>query len=209
MRSNEVADILVESGSYVNTRHTGENPTLLPDGSTVPVYLSCRRLFSQPEYRSKIEIALTETIEESYPSTDLIVGVATAGIGWAHAVASALNMPMAYVRSGKKGYGLGGLVEGNPIEGSNAVVIDDVLFSGKSVFGASEALMEEKKITTAGYMGIVALNSEGVSEYRQRGLQAAVLTGHQELVASALIHNHITGEEADIMRKFYQGTSIY
>lgn len=208
MRSNEVADILIESGSYVNTRHTGESPILLPDGSTVPVYLSCRRLFSQPKYRSKIEAALTETIEESYPSADLIVGVATAGIGWAHAVASALNMPMAYVRSGKKGYGVGGLVEGDPSEGSNAVVIDDVLFSGKSVFGASEALMEEKKITTAGYVGIAALNGEGVSEYTQRGLQAAVLTDYQELVASALLHSHITAEEADVMRNFYQGTSI-
>lgn len=208
MDKNEIADLLVESGSYVNTRITGEEPVLLPDGSTVPVYLSCRLLFAQPNYRNKIEEELIELVKDFYPSADVIVGVATAGISWAHAVASALNMPMAYVRSGKKGHGIGGLVEGGPVEGGHAVVIDDVLFSGKSVFDASEALMQEKQITTAGYIGIVSLNGGGTAEYEQLGYSAYTLSGYEELVSSAERHEQITSAEANAMRGFYKGTHL-
>lgn len=204
MGKPEIADILIESGSYINTRHTGEDPIRLPDGSTVPVYLSCRRLFAQPEYRKKIASEMVEAVETNYPSANIVVGIATAGIGWAYAIASELNLPMAYVRSGAKGYGVGGLIEGGPDNGGHAVVVDDVLFSGKSVFAASEALRAEKHITTAGYMAIAALNAGGASEYELQGHSVTVLTDHEDLVSSGERYGHLNTEEARLMREYYR-----
>ena len=197
------ADILIDNECYVNTNHTDEDPILLPDGSAMPVYLSCRRLFSRVRGRKEVETALAETVQQKFPGTDLVIGLATAGIGWGHAVASQLDLPFAYVRSSAKGYGMGKLVEGDPTEGSRAVIVDDVLYSGKSLFTAIDALEDEMNIQTVGAASIITLNGGGVEEYEEKGIPATSLTDYQHLVDSAKSRGIISGEEYNQMANIY------
>lgn len=208
MDRRRAADLLTEGGCYINTSQSGEPPIQLPDGSTIPVYLSCRRLIAQPQRRAEIETALSETVSKEFPSADLIVGIATAGITWAHAIASRLDLPMAYVRGQSKGYGVGKLVEGGPLPGANAVLVDDVLFTGKSIFGASKALMDEQEISTLGVASIATLNGEGVAAYRKRGIAAVALTDYDEILASGIDRNILSQDEAVVMRSFYQSSGL-
>jgi len=208
MDKERFADILVDSQCYVNTIRSNENPILLPDGSALPVYLSCRRLFSRVKGRKEVESALAEQVRRNFPKTDLIIGLSTAGIGWGYAVAAQLDLPFAYVRSSTKGYGLGGLVEGNPIVGSKAVIIDDVLNTGKSLFTAVDALRDEMNIQTIGVATIITLNGGGVKEYKERGITATALTDYRSLVDSALNKDVISDDECHKMVEIYTATKV-
>ena len=208
MGNRKAADILVENGCYINTRLTGEPDIKVPDGSSVRVYLSCRRLISKVEGRKQIEASLTELVRQEFQDMDLIVGLATAGIGWAHAVAANLELPLAYVRSGVKGYGVGKLVEGDPEPGSKAVVIDDVLYTGGSLFNAMTALREEKNINTIGAASIITLNGGGVDEYKSKGVNAAALTDHKALVKSAHEYEILSSEEVVAMLGHYASSMV-
>lgn len=208
MSNRNAAEILVQGGAYVNAVRNGEAAIELPDGSTVPVYLSCRRLISRPLERAEIESQLVEQVRNQFPSADLIVGLATAGIPWAHAVASELELPLAYVRSQTKGYGMGRLVEGDPAGQSNAVIIDDVLFTGASVFRAIDALTLEKNINIIGAASIASLNGEGVEAYRRSGLAAIALTNYQQILDSAVMHDILSAEEAVDMQRYYENSGL-
>ncbi len=206
--TQRAADILTSSGCYVNTSHAGEPPIALPDGSTVPVYLSCRRLISYPAERAEMIDMLTDIVKSNFPDANLIVGVATAGIVWAHGIASQLNLPLAYVRSSSKGYGLGKLVEGDPAHGSRAVIVDDVLYTGKSIKQACEAIKNEKAAVVEGIVGIASLNGKGAEEYRNAGYPAVTLTTYNEIVDSALQHDVINNDEATKLKRYYSGSGI-
>lgn len=208
MSKERIADILVDNQCYVNTNRTEEDPILLPDGSTVPVYLSCRRLFSKVSGRKEVETELAELVQREFPGTNLVIGLATAGIGWGHAVATQLDLPFAYVRSGTKGYGLGKLVEGDPATGSEAVIVDDVLYSGKSLFTAMDALRDEAGIRTIGAASIITLNGGGVEEYEAKGISAASLTDYQHLIDSAKNKDVISEDEHNQMLNIYASSKV-
>ena len=208
MNKERYADILVDNQCYVNTNRTDEEPIMLPDGSAMPVYLSCRRLFSRVDGRQEVETALAEMVNNEFPDTNLIVGLATAGIGWGHAVAAQLNLPFAYVRSSTKGYGLGQLVEGDPLAESKAVVVDDVLYTGKSLFTAIDALQDEKNIETVGAVSIITLNGGGVEAYKDRGVTAASLTDYEHLLDSARRKELVSQSEYSEMLGIYATSKV-
>lgn len=161
-----------------------------------------------PSARSAIEQALSDAVLRNFPDANLVVGLATAGISWAHAVAVRLSLPLAYVRSSKKGYGVGGLVEGNPAVNSKAVIIDDVFFSGASVFSAIEALVSEKSIDVVGGTSIITLNGLGVDEYRAKGLNAVSLTNYGQLLAAAVDAGVLSVREAKDMDNYYANSTL-
>lgn len=208
MNKEKYADILVDNQCYVNTNRTGEEPIMLPDGSAMPVYLSCRRLFSRVEGRQEVEAALSEMVGDEFPDANLIVGLATAGIGWGHAVATRLDLPFAYVRSSAKGYGLGKLVEGDPLAESKAVIIDDVLYTGKSLFAAIDALQNEKSIKTVGAASIITLNGGGIETYKDRGVAAASLTDYEHLLDSARSKELLSQGEYSEMLRIYATSKV-
>lgn len=208
MNKERYADILVDNQCYVNTNRTDEEPIMLPDGSAMPVYLSCRRLFSRVNGRQEVETALAEMVNNEFPDTNLIVGLATAGIGWGHAVAAQLNLPFAYVRSSTKGYGLGQLVEGDPLAESKAVVVDDVLYTGKSLFTAIDVLQDEKNIDTVGVASIITLNGGGIEAYKDRGVAAASLTDYEHLLDSARRKELVSQSEYSEMLRIYATSKV-
>jgi len=201
--SNFIADLLVESGCYVNAS-TDENLIQVPTGDLILAYLSCRLLISKVREREIIEEMLSEVVQKSFSSDSTVVGIATAGIPWGYGIASRLKLPMLYTRSNEKGYGLGGLIEGDVTESfSEAILVDDVLYTGSSVISAQKAL-EQKNIKTVGIVCIASLNDKVVEYFREQGIRVIALTNYNDILVSAENRKVLNQEEVNVMKMFYE-----
>ncbi|TGB04977.1 orotate phosphoribosyltransferase [Halobacillus salinus] len=108
-------------------------------GVRSPIYCDNRLTMSYPEIRRNIADAFVEKIDGDI---DVIAGCATAGIPHAAWVAERLDLPMVYVRSSAKKHGKGNQIEGAVRNGDRAIVIEDLISTGKSSIQAAEALRE-------------------------------------------------------------------
>jgi orotate phosphoribosyltransferase len=75
---------------------------------------------------------MCNVIFEQFPNAELLAGVATAGIAWGAMAADQLKLPFVYVRPKPKEHGLGNQVEGFFEAGQKAVVVEDLISTGKS-----------------------------------------------------------------------------
>ena len=80
--------------------------------------------------------------EVGVDAIDVVGGVATAGIPWAAWVAEALDKPMVYVRDAPKNHGKGQRVEGKLGPGQRAVIIEDLITTGKGCLSGVEGARE-------------------------------------------------------------------
>src|SRR5439155_12911713 len=109
-----------------------KEPFTWASGWKSPIYCDNRRILSQPFIRDYIKSELCNVIFEKFPDTELIAGVATAGIAWGAMVADQLKLPFIYVRPKPKEHGLGNQIEGDYTSGQRVVVLEDLVSTGKS-----------------------------------------------------------------------------
>ena len=118
------------------------NPFTWASGWKSPIYCDNRITLSHPSLRSKITDYLVQVIKESFPETNCVAGVATAGIPQGALVADRLDLPFIYVRSKPKSHGMENLIEGKLIPGQKVIVIEDLISTGGSSLKAVEAIRE-------------------------------------------------------------------
>lgn len=137
-----------------------ENPYTWSSGMKSPIYCDNRLIIAYPEIRKQVADELSSLIKEHYPEADLIAGTATAGIPHAAFVADHMNLPMCYVRSSAKGHGKAKQIEGLTEQSKKAVVVEDLISTGKSSIQSVLALRE------AGIevLGVVAIFSYGLKK---------------------------------------------
>lgn len=134
----QIAKILLkEKAVFLNP----DAPFTWTSGLKSPIYCDNRLLISHVEAREFIVRAFAELIRPLNP--DLIAGTATAGIPWGAWVAHELKLPFCYVRSGAKPHGRKNAVEGAVSSGQKAVLIEDLISTGKSSIEAALKLQEE------------------------------------------------------------------
>ena len=110
-----------------------DEPFTWASGIKSPIYCDNRLILTAPEARVHVESAIAETVKREYPEAEVLMGTSTAGIAHAAIAAHLLNMPMGYVRSGKKDHGRGNQIEGKLLPGQKVVVIEDLISTGGSV----------------------------------------------------------------------------
>ena len=115
-----------------------KEPFTFSSGIKSPIYCDNRVILGYPEAREKIVQGFLDIIDAE--NTDVIAGVATAGISWAAFIAEKLGKPMAYVRSKPKGHGVGRQIEGAETAGKKVAVIEDLISTGGSSINAAEVL---------------------------------------------------------------------
>ena len=99
-------------------------------GATFPYYVDLRPIISNPQVFHKILLAYADRVE---PLTfDRLAGIPYGSLPTATGLALHLNRPMIFPRKEVKAHGTQRVVEGNFIPGETAVVVDDILISGKS-----------------------------------------------------------------------------
>ncbi len=100
-------------------------------GAVFPYYIDLRRIISDPQLFHQVLTAYA--IEIQPLKFDRIAGIPYGSLPTATGLSLKLNRPMIYPRKEVKAHGTRRLVEGYFVAGETALVIDDVLITGKSV----------------------------------------------------------------------------
>ncbi len=178
------------------------NPFTWASGWRSPIYCDNRVTLSHPEVRSIIKSSLVALIREKYSSANLVAGVATAGIAQGALVAETLNLPFVYVRPEPKKHGMGRQVEGEVKAGQRAVVIEDLISTGKSSLNALPPLRQEG----CEIVGAAATFSYGfeVAEesFKKAGCALYSLSDYEALLKVALEKNLIQAHELETLRQW-------
>ena len=191
---DDIAELLVRSGCYVNANKTNDKLIKAPNGDIIPAYLSCRLAISDVKTRELLERGLIGRVKQEFKDDVTIAGMATAGIPWAHSIAQKLELPMLYVRSSEKAYGLKGLIEGNlKYASKKAIIVDDVLYTGDTVKKAQEVL-KQNGIETVGVACIATLRDKIVNDLTKNNIKVINLTHYTNLLEAAK-RNHILDEK--------------
>ena len=179
-----------------------DEPFTWASGIKSPIYCDNRLILTAPEARVHVESAIAETVKREYPEAEVLMGTSTAGIAHAAIAAHLLNMPMGYVRSGKKDHGRGNQIEGKLLPGQKVVVIEDLISTGGSVIEVVEAL----RASGAVVLGIVSIFTYGMQKGLDRLAAANVrnvsLTDLDTIAAIAVEENYIRAEDEARLLKF-------
>lgn len=110
----------------------------LASGVQSPFYIDIRRIISYPQAFQLVVQLYLEKIK--HLECDLVSGVPVAALPISTLLAWHLNKPMIYTRKEAKLHGTGQLIEGAFSAGQKAVLVEDVITSGKSIISAVEVL---------------------------------------------------------------------
>ena len=184
-----------------------QQPFTWASGIKSPIYCDNRLTLTAPEVRTDVEEALAFTISEKFPEVEVLMGTATAGIAHAAIVATLMNLPMGYVRSGAKDHGRTNRIEGKLEPGTKVVVVEDLISTGGSCIEVVEALRE----AGADVLGIVSIFTYGM----QRGVEKIAaantvnysLSNLDSLVEVAVEESYIAPEWKDRILAFRNNPS--
>ena len=119
-----------------------EQPFTWASGIKSPIYCDNRLILTAPRVREQVEAGLAELVKKHYPECEVLMGTSTAGIAHAAIVATILDLPMGYVRSGAKDHGRTNRIEGKLEQGQKVVVVEDLISTGGSCIEVVDALRE-------------------------------------------------------------------
>ena len=117
-----------------------QEPYCYTSGLLSPIYCDHRLIISCPEKRKRIVEAFLCLIEEKFLKFDVVAGIATAGIPYAAWIADRLNLPMIYIRTKAKTHGKHNKIEGKIQKDQEALIVEDLISTGKSAVTAGLAL---------------------------------------------------------------------
>src|SRR5205085_10779119 len=184
MSSNEkaVAERLLLTGAV---KLNLEEPFTWASGWKSPIYCDNRKVLSFPYIRDFIKSELCNLVFEKFPDAGMLAGVATAGIAWGAMVADQLKLPYVYVRPKPKEHGLGNQVEGYFEQGQKAVVIEDLVSTGKSSLEVVSVL-RNSGVEILGMVSIFTYQFPVAGEgFANAGLDYHTLTNYSSLIALA------------------------
>jgi orotate phosphoribosyltransferase len=176
-------------------------------GIKSPIYCDNRITLSYPEIRTFIRQNFVRAIEEQFPGSELIAGVATGGIPQGALVAQELGLPFVYVRSGKKDHGLTNQIEGEVRPGQQVVVVEDLISTGSSSLGAVHAL-REAGCRIAGMVAIFTYNlPKAVTAFEEANCRLVTLTDYETLILQAIETGYIQETDLKVLQDFKQRLS--
>lgn len=175
-------------------------PFLWTSGLRSPIYCDNRIILSYPAIRTYVRDELVKSLERHFPKPEIIAGVATGAIAIGALVADQMGLPFVYVRPEPKTHGRQNQIEGTARSGQNAIVIEDLISTGKSSLNAISALKE------AGLkvLGIQAIFSYGFKDahdaFEKENLQLFTLSNFDSLIDAAQNIGYITDKEMEQLK---------
>ena len=179
-----------------------KNPFTWTSGIKSPIYCDNRLILSFPEVRKYVADKMTEIVENKYGKDISIAGVATGAIAIGAMIAERLNLPYAYVRPEPKGHGLKNQIEGNIKKGSNVVVIEDLISTGKSSLNAINALKSEA-YNVMGMLSIFSYNFEFANKkFENENISINCLSDYNTLVELIQSEGKLDYQEINRLKKW-------
>jgi len=179
-----------------------QNPFTWASGWKSPIYCDNRITLSYPSIRNYIRENLVNQIEDLYGKPDVIVGVATGAIGIGALVADVLNLPFCYVRPEAKKHGRQNKIEGHIEKGQTAIIVEDLISTGKSSLLAVDAL-REAEVKVKGMVAIFTYGFDVAEEnFKNANVTLNSLSNYENLLQLAEKSNYITSSEATLLSKW-------
>jgi orotate phosphoribosyltransferase len=174
-------------------------PFTWASGWKSPIYCDNRKVLSFPYVRDFIKSELCNVIFEKFPEAGLLAGVATAGIAWGAMAADQLKLPYIYVRPKPKEHGLGNQIEGFYDKGQKAVIIEDLVSTGKSSLQVVDVL-KEAGLEIAGMVSIFTYGFAATDEaFKKAGVELQPLTDYPTLIELAIEKGMITADQQVVL----------
>ena len=179
-----------------------EKPFQWSSGIYSPIYCDNRIILSYPKIRKLVCDCFVEIIKKKYNDTQLVAGVATGGIGIGMLIAEKLDLPFVYVRPQAKKHGRKKQIEGLIKKNIKAIVIEDLISTGKSSLNAVDALKKEK----VNVIGLISLFSYELEDAKKNisksGLNYCSLSNFSDLIKIALSTNYINTKQKEEIFKW-------
>lgn len=179
-----------------------EKPFQWSSGIYSPIYCDNRIVLSFPKIRKLVCDCFVEIIKKKYNDTELVAGVATGGIGMGMLIAEKLDLPFVYVRPHAKKHGRKNQIEGLIKKNIKAIVIEDLISTGKSSLNAVDALKKEK----VNVIGLISLFSYELEDAKKNisksGLNYCSLSNFSDLIKIALSTNYIDTKQKEEIFKW-------
>ncbi|MCD6113244.1 MAG: orotate phosphoribosyltransferase [Bacteroidales bacterium] len=179
-----------------------ETPFTWASGLKSPIYCDNRVTLSYHIIRTYIRESFVNIILDKFGSVDMIAGVATGGIPQGILVAQNLGVPFSYVRASAKSHGLTNKIEGIVHEGQSAVVIEDLVSTGKSSLNAVKAL-RDKGCNIKGMLAIFTYGLDIAKEnFEKANCPLFTLTNYDILIKKALEEDYINSNDLQSLIKW-------
>lgn len=182
-----------------------QEPYMLTAGWASPVYIDCRWVISFPEARSKIIHHAVSILEQDigFDTIDAVAGGETAGIPYAAWIADATNKPMQYVRKKPKGFGRDAQIEGNLIEGSKVLLVEDLATDGGSKVNFVNALRTAgAEVSDAFVVFFYGVFPGALDSLKESGVTLHYLTTWREVLEEAERGQDFSADEINGVREF-------
>ncbi len=170
-------------------------PFTWASGLRSPIYCDNRVTLSYPAIRTYMRDELVKAIRKHYGNAEVVAGVATAGIPQGVLVAEALGLPFVYVRAAKKSHGLTNQIEGRLESSKKAVVVEDLVSTGKSSLAAVDSLRE----AGAEVVGMVALFTYGLEiaddNFKKKKCSLVTLSDYNHMIDQAAATGYVAEED--------------
>lgn len=204
--AQNIADILLKIKAI---KLSPANPFTWASGLRSPIYCDNRVALSYPENRTYIKDSIVETIKEKYPEVEVIAGVATAGIPQGALVADAMQLPFVYIRSSTKSHGMANKIEGRLEAGSNVVVIEDLVSTGKSSLNAVDAIRDAK----ANVLGMVAIFTYGLAiadrNFKERNCYLISLSNYDTMIGMAIDKEYVDESDKNSLMEWRKDPQLW
>jgi orotate phosphoribosyltransferase len=185
------------------------NPFTWASGWKSPIYCDNRKTLSFPAIRSFIRDSFADMVNEYYPGTKLVAGVATGAIAHGVLVAEKLGLPFVYVRSEAKEHGLGNQIEGYFEPGQKVVVIEDLISTGSSSLNAVKAL----RVAGCDVAGMVAIFTyefkKAADGFNTANCELHTLSNYTTLIDTAVRTGYIGESEVLTLQQWRLDPSVW
>jgi len=183
------------------------DPFTWASGWKSPIYCDNRTTLSFPKIRTYLRQELAKIVMCKYGKPDVIAGVATGAIAIGALVAEELGLPFIYVRPEAKKHGRQNQVEGYLESGSNVVVIEDLISTGKSSLNAIKALKKEN-VTVKGMVAIFTYDFAIADEnFKTDNIELTTLSDYNALLEQANDTNYISEKELKTLQSWRENPS--
>ena len=205
-QSTEIAKLLLEIKAVtLNFRE----PYRYTSGILSPIYCDNRLIISYPDKREVIINAFLSLIQDNKLKFDIVAGVATAGIPHAAWIADRLKKPMVYIRSAAKEHGKQNQIEGHLIKGQRALLVEDLISTGKSSIQAGLILRD----AGANVHHCIAIFNYALTQTKQRfeevGIKVYSLSNFTTLIDVAEAQHDISSVEKSQALKWNKDPSSW
>ena len=176
-----------------------QQPFTWASGWKSPIYCDNRKVLGFPYIRDFIKSELCNVIFEQFQDTELLAGVATAGIAWGAMAADQLKLPYIYVRPKPKEHGLGNQIEGHFEPGLKTVIVEDLISTGKSSLQVCDV------VRNAGLevIGMVSIFTYGFDQatkaFADAGVPYKSLTNYENLISLAVEKSLVSAEQQNTL----------